>query len=101
MKVKHEDSGKIEYVKILKCEGCDSRSVTVDGKQFNASELLANGWQFAEITREEMNEFNEFMSDVTFHLRETWDFFEGRMAQVFGDQDSEDENDNGHKHVPK
>lgn len=102
MKLKDPLTNEINYVKIHKTVRDSDMYVVdleIDGEksEYTASEVLMMGFEFVEVSREEMQDFNIWMDDTRFILGETSDYFQGKVdvwTQEYEDEeDQEDKNE--------
>lgn len=91
MKIRKKEDGPIEYVKIEKCEDCGDLVIKEGDTHFYSGEVLAQGWEFIEIEREELKLFNEFLEDAREMLRVGWEFSMFTMYGPNHDHEEEDE----------
>lgn len=86
MKVKDEDSGKIENVTFIK-DG-EIINVMVGDKEMCSHHFLLMNYEIVDLAREEYKDFHTFLDDARFILYNTIDYFEGK---VDGWREKEDE----------
>ncbi len=96
MKIRKEENGPVEYVKLTKCEDCGDVVIKDGEVEITGPEFLANDFQFVEIGREEIAMLNEFLSDAGHFLRVGWDYIEftnDKEIQKMIDEEEGDKND--------